>query len=283
MEAAVRALRNLSDGRIIVAAPVGAAETCERLRGIADEVVCPHTPEPFTAVGLWYDNFEQTSDAEVKRLLETAGGDAGAGCGDPPHRADSAFGSPIRRSLTSRRSHAWQSRRGSRTVPAARSMASAARAWCCWGKRRMAPTSSIASGRSLRDGSSRSAASRRWPSRPTGPMRIGSTATCAAPAAMKTRGRARRLRTVSHLDVAQRRRARFHRLAADLQRRQAGERASRLLRSRPLQPAGRPPRPCWRISTKWIQMAQPARVRATAASIALGTRCSSTATRPASA
>jgi predicted phosphoribosyltransferase len=69
MEAAVRALRQLTDGRIVAAAPVGAVDTCERLRRIADEVVCPYTPEPFDAVGLWYQNFEQTTDEEVKQLI----------------------------------------------------------------------------------------------------------------------------------------------------------------------------------------------------------------------
>jgi erythromycin esterase-like protein/predicted phosphoribosyltransferase len=72
MEAAVHALRQMTDGAIVVAAPVGAAETCDRLREIADAVVCPYTPEPFSAVGLWYDDFSQTSDAEVAEVLTNA-------------------------------------------------------------------------------------------------------------------------------------------------------------------------------------------------------------------
>jgi erythromycin esterase-like protein/predicted phosphoribosyltransferase len=72
MEAAVRALRELTDGRIIVAAPVGAPDTCQRLRRIADEVVCPFVPDAFSAVGLWYQDFDQTSDGEVQRLLDLA-------------------------------------------------------------------------------------------------------------------------------------------------------------------------------------------------------------------
>jgi erythromycin esterase-like protein/predicted phosphoribosyltransferase len=72
MEAAIRALRKLTDGKIIVAVPVGAAETCHRLRTIADDVVCAFTPEVFSAVGLWYHYFDQTSDVEVKDLLEQA-------------------------------------------------------------------------------------------------------------------------------------------------------------------------------------------------------------------
>jgi predicted phosphoribosyltransferase len=69
MEAAVLALRKLEPSRIVVAVPVGAMETCERLRHEADEVVCAVTPEPFQAVGLWYQRFEQTSDDEVRQLL----------------------------------------------------------------------------------------------------------------------------------------------------------------------------------------------------------------------
>ena len=55
---------------IIVAVPVAAAETCADLRAEADEVVCLRTPEPFQAVGLWYDDFTQTTDEEVHELLD---------------------------------------------------------------------------------------------------------------------------------------------------------------------------------------------------------------------
>jgi predicted phosphoribosyltransferase len=72
VEVAVRALRELTDERIVVAAPVGALDTCQRLRGIADEVVCPFTPDAFLAVGLWYQDFDQTSDDEVRRFLDLA-------------------------------------------------------------------------------------------------------------------------------------------------------------------------------------------------------------------
>ena len=76
MRAAVRAVKGLRPARVVVAAPVGAAETCQALRKIADEVVCPLTPDPFSAVGLWYVDFSQTTDDEVRQLLSTA--DAGA-------------------------------------------------------------------------------------------------------------------------------------------------------------------------------------------------------------
>jgi putative phosphoribosyl transferase len=71
MEAAILAVRQLQPARVVVAAPVGAAETCQRLRIIADEVVCASTPDFFQAVGLWYERFDQTSDEEVIELLQS--------------------------------------------------------------------------------------------------------------------------------------------------------------------------------------------------------------------
>jgi erythromycin esterase-like protein/predicted phosphoribosyltransferase len=72
MEAAVRALRHHHPAKIVVASPVGAVESCQRLRAVADEVICAQTPEPFNAVGLWYQIFDQTSDSEVVELLRQA-------------------------------------------------------------------------------------------------------------------------------------------------------------------------------------------------------------------
>lgn len=69
MEAAVAALRLMRPARIVVAVPVGAEETCGRLRSIADEVVCLETPQSFSAVGQWYRDFSQTTDDEVRVLL----------------------------------------------------------------------------------------------------------------------------------------------------------------------------------------------------------------------
>jgi putative phosphoribosyl transferase len=77
MEAAITALRQQAPALIVVAVPVGAPDTCDRIRRIADRVVCLQTPEPFNAVGLWYAEFGQTSDEEVTRLLATAGQEAG--------------------------------------------------------------------------------------------------------------------------------------------------------------------------------------------------------------
>jgi len=70
MRAAVAALRQAKPKRIVVAVPVAAAPTCRDLRGEADEVVCLHTPEPFYSVGFWYEDFSQTSDEEIREMLE---------------------------------------------------------------------------------------------------------------------------------------------------------------------------------------------------------------------
>jgi predicted phosphoribosyltransferase len=72
MHAAVAALRTQEPARIVVAVPVGAPSTCEDLRQIADEIVCAETPEPFAAVGQWYDDFSQTTDEEVRQLLDAS-------------------------------------------------------------------------------------------------------------------------------------------------------------------------------------------------------------------
>lgn len=87
MQAAVRALRQQHPARIVVAVPTGSAETCERIAEGADEVVCATTPEPFHAVGLWYEDFSQTSDEEVHELLARAEREAAT-------RAPSPAGSP---------------------------------------------------------------------------------------------------------------------------------------------------------------------------------------------
>jgi putative phosphoribosyl transferase len=72
MRAGVAALRKEGPTKIIVAVPVAAPEICDSFRDIVDEIVCAETPEPFQAVGLWYDDFYQTTDDEVHLLLERA-------------------------------------------------------------------------------------------------------------------------------------------------------------------------------------------------------------------
>lgn len=69
-------MRAQQPARIVVSVPTAAAETCAQLRSEADEVVCATTPEPFRAVGMWYDDFSQTSDEEVRELLARAEQDA---------------------------------------------------------------------------------------------------------------------------------------------------------------------------------------------------------------
>jgi predicted phosphoribosyltransferase len=72
MQAAIQALREQQPARIVVAVPTASPETCERLKEEVDDVICAVTPEPFYAVGLWYENFSQTSDEEVRDLLARA-------------------------------------------------------------------------------------------------------------------------------------------------------------------------------------------------------------------
>ncbi|MGW0945594.1 phosphoribosyltransferase [Streptomyces sp. NPDC002623] len=70
--AALRSARRRDPRRVLLAVPVGARETVDLLRAEADDVICLHQPAHFTAVGLWYDDFQQLSDADVLRALQTA-------------------------------------------------------------------------------------------------------------------------------------------------------------------------------------------------------------------
>jgi putative phosphoribosyl transferase len=72
MRAAVSALKQLRPAWVVVAVPTAAADSCAELQHTADEVICLANPEPYIAVGRWYRSFPQTSDAEVKDLLEKA-------------------------------------------------------------------------------------------------------------------------------------------------------------------------------------------------------------------
>lgn len=72
MQAAVAALKQEHPRAIVVAVPVAAPETCAAFQREVDDVVCVLTPEPFHAVGVWYDNFSQTTDEEVYQLLHAA-------------------------------------------------------------------------------------------------------------------------------------------------------------------------------------------------------------------
>lgn len=69
-EAALLALRDAQPRWLGLAVPVCARAAAERLTGLADEVLCLHSPPDFRAVGRWYEDFSQTSDSEVLRLLD---------------------------------------------------------------------------------------------------------------------------------------------------------------------------------------------------------------------
>jgi predicted phosphoribosyltransferase len=69
MLAAIRAIRKLNPARIVTAVPLAARDTCRYLAPRVDELVCLESPEPFHAVGIWYEDFSQVTDDQVKDLL----------------------------------------------------------------------------------------------------------------------------------------------------------------------------------------------------------------------
>jgi predicted phosphoribosyltransferase len=71
MRAAVTALRRLGPSAVVIAVPVAPRETCAALGRDVDAIVCARMPDPFRSVGSWYEHFDQTSDEEVRALLET--------------------------------------------------------------------------------------------------------------------------------------------------------------------------------------------------------------------
>lgn len=72
MRAAAEALRQQNPAKLVVAVPLSAAQTCDEYRMGVDEIICAKTPEPFMAVGMWYRDFSQTTDEEVRELLALA-------------------------------------------------------------------------------------------------------------------------------------------------------------------------------------------------------------------
>jgi predicted phosphoribosyltransferase len=83
MRAGVAGLRQRGPAHIAVAVPIAAPDTCAALAAVVDDIVCAATPEPFHAVGLWYDDFDQTGDDEVQRLLDAAARDTDTGAEAP--------------------------------------------------------------------------------------------------------------------------------------------------------------------------------------------------------
>jgi predicted phosphoribosyltransferase len=72
MRAAIGALREYGARRVVAAVPVGAEESCADISREVDDLICPFLPNPFHAVGLWYKNFEPTTDQEVQDCLAAA-------------------------------------------------------------------------------------------------------------------------------------------------------------------------------------------------------------------
>jgi putative phosphoribosyl transferase len=72
MRAAIAAVRQLDPARIVMAVPVAASATCEEFAAQVNELVCVSRPEVFFAVGFWYEHFSQTTDEQVRDLLEQA-------------------------------------------------------------------------------------------------------------------------------------------------------------------------------------------------------------------
>lgn len=72
MRAAITALKQKNPAKIVLAAPVAARSTCEELAPLVDRIICPLRPVSFKAVGLWYNDFSQTTDDEVIHLLKPA-------------------------------------------------------------------------------------------------------------------------------------------------------------------------------------------------------------------
>lgn len=85
MLAAAAALRQQDPAWLLVGVPVGAAETCDTVRQQVDEIVCAVMPEPFYAVGLWYQDFSQTTDEEVRELLARAASELRSPQGSSAH------------------------------------------------------------------------------------------------------------------------------------------------------------------------------------------------------
>lgn len=89
MLAAARALRPSGARKVTIAVPVAPRQSCDELQREADQVICLATPHPFGAVGIWYEDFAQVTDSEVRRLLEEAAGPGWRGLSSPARRAQS--------------------------------------------------------------------------------------------------------------------------------------------------------------------------------------------------
>ena len=95
VRAAIAALRQLGPRRVVVAVPVAAPSVCQALAREVDSMVCAITPEPFYAVGLWYQDFSETSDDEIRDLLQRAAAAHAHRTAPPDGPDDSLAGGPI--------------------------------------------------------------------------------------------------------------------------------------------------------------------------------------------
>jgi predicted phosphoribosyltransferase len=95
MEAAILALRAMGPRAIVVAVPVAPPESVETLKRSADRVVCPNQPTPFVAVGQWFDDFPQLTDAEVVEILTRHSGDCAPQASAGRSRSQAVRGQPF--------------------------------------------------------------------------------------------------------------------------------------------------------------------------------------------
>ena len=231
MEAAVMAVRQLSPSKLVVAVPVGAGESVQRLSASADRVVCPETPEPFRAVGLWYQVFDQTSDAEVVRLLKEAETRAA------PPKAKAANPGPGAGVVEVVRSHALALSGAPAQYDALLEGIGDARVVllgeATHGTHEFYRERAFITRRLITEkGFAAVAVEADWPDA----YRINRTCAGRVPTRRRCSG-AHGLRTLPDVDVAERGRPGFHRLVAHAQRDTVRGQTGRLLRPRPVQPS----------------------------------------------
>jgi len=97
MLAAIAALRRLGPARVIVAVPIAAPSTCDEIRREADDCICEITPDPFHAVGVWYEDFSPTTDEQVRDLLDQAASETTAAQPAGQRSRINGHGNPIQR------------------------------------------------------------------------------------------------------------------------------------------------------------------------------------------
>ena len=281
MRAAALALREGNPARLIGAVPVASRGVCEAMRDVVDEMVCAETPEPFYAVGLWYDDFGQTTDEEVRDHL------AAPSSAWPPRRRDQprADDAGSRRLAAESIAHAALPLRGEPATTTRCWSGSATRAIVLLGeashgthefyRERAEHHAPPDRGARIQRRRRRGRLARRLPRQPLRARRERRPG---------RRGRARRLPALPALDVAQRRRARVRAVAARRTTTPARRRSRRPASTGSISTASHArSRRSSPISTRSIPRRRRARARATPASTTSATTRRSTATTPRSA